>query len=304
MLKLFTVVTLSGYCVFIGENLYTGTSHDAVIQDDTDVTNFLLGLRWRALGDGAFTAEGNREIIKPFSKKQIYPKRLSEGQTRDEYLAAADVKLKFNERLAHFRSRVEHFYGASMWNRWPIFAKFRNQFDLAWVCCVCACAALNIETWSTHGPPGRYPQMTEPQAQLVQMKIDQHKQQSKRYPVPTDGPLPHDADDDDSDDDDDDAGDMGARRRGRDDDDDEGPLPPGNDAGGGRGRGAHGARGGRGRGARGRAGGRGGVRGGRGRGGPAGGGAGGGLRQTVMTDFRRVNAARAGAQLQRLEREE
>ena len=189
VLKMLAVTTLRGFIIFIGDCLYTGSTHDKAVQIHSKVDVFLRHNRYKVLADGLFynlpINEGDEPIVvKPFTGPQIWPKYRAEGQTIAEYKAAAHEKLKENTRISFFRSRVEHVFGASMFGRWNIFKKFRSQLDLAWYCCVAAVIALNIESYNRHGRRGRYPELTPEKVEIIKRVIEGHEQQLKRYPEP------------------------------------------------------------------------------------------------------------------------
>ena len=181
VMKLFAVTTLRGFIVFIGNNLFTGSTHDGAIQTYTGVDEFLNDRRLKCLADGLFSANNGR-VIKTFTGPQIWPVRLHENETIEAYKAAAEDKLRFNTKVAHFRSRVEHVFGATQFGKWNIFKKFRHQLHLAWFCSVAAIVALNIDNAARNGARGRYPDITPHKRRVIEQSIINQFTMSGRYP--------------------------------------------------------------------------------------------------------------------------
>ena len=190
VMKLFTITTLCGFIIFVSDTVFPGPSHDGAIQLYCKVDDFLRNRQHPMVGlaDCAFYA--SRSVIKPFTGPQIWPSRkFQDDEAIDEaiaeYYEQGEKKLIHNALVAFFRSRVEHTYSASMFNRWFIFKKFRPQLDLVYPCAVAAIVALNIETFLRHGSKGRYPALDDTRAQQVLDAVKLHRQMSLRYPRPT-----------------------------------------------------------------------------------------------------------------------
>ncbi len=189
VLKVLVVTALNGFVIFVSDCVYTGSSGDAAIQAHSGVGALFRQWNMTVLADGAFNTKNGQNVIKPARKGNIWPKRLKADQTVADYRAKADLELQYNEKIAHFRSRVEHTFAAPMMGRFNILKRFRSQPHLAWFCTVAALIALNIDIFMNH-VGGRYAPITDAMRTAWWTKIDAHAQQSRRYPQPRDRPLP------------------------------------------------------------------------------------------------------------------
>ena len=180
MAKVCITVTLNGYVVHWGGYIYTGTSADKTIGRECGVLSMLQDLNRKSLVDGGFKSDPC--FILPFTKPQIYPKRLKRGQSKEGYDSAAHDKKVHNTVQAHFRARAEHFFGRSMMGRFGAFKDWRWSHDTLHDAIACACIAMNVEMFLSHGDEGRYAKSTPDYVAEVHAKAERHTQQDKRYP--------------------------------------------------------------------------------------------------------------------------
>ena len=170
---------------------FTGATHDNQILLDSGFRS-----EWRPndrfLLDGIFAA--TKETLVPWSGPQIWPNRLRQDQSREQYVADGWTKLRENERHAHFRARVEHEFSSAQFNRFGLFEHF-NRFDTllahSWECAV---GLLNYETKTKHGLQGRYAvpeDYTAVTRHELNSKLHAAAGMSSRYPFQE--PLPWDA---------------------------------------------------------------------------------------------------------------
>ena len=198
VVKLFCCITLSGFIVDIGFSvtsegdedgfLYTGSSSDKVIMDASTVLQSLRQHGLRALADGGFYA--NPQVIIPYSKRDIWPTRLSARQTVQEWEEAADEKMRWNTVFSHFRGRSEHPFGRSLLGRFKAFVEWRWSVDLLHSAIYVACAALNMELQWRYANKGRYEPLTIEKVKEIESKARAHKIESNRYPRPKKDPRP------------------------------------------------------------------------------------------------------------------
>ena len=107
VLKFLVVTSHTGFILFVSSS-YTGACSDEHMPTHSGVTALLLQEGWKLLADGDFHSEN---LIIPFTATQVFPMRLSPGQTEAQYKTERDAKIEHNTVQAHFRSRVEHAYG-------------------------------------------------------------------------------------------------------------------------------------------------------------------------------------------------
>ena len=184
VVKALVASTMSGYVCFTADTLYCGASSDAVIQDCSGILDFLAHNRVRALADGRFYDGLTDRLIVPHSKAKIWcskrPKSKSMQKLHD---SEAEGKMCFNEKLAHFRSRVEHIFSRSCCGKWLAFKQWTHSPDFLYYAFSCALMVHNMEVFHKHGPQGRYPPLTPEKVEAVKKKIIEHKGQSSRYGV-------------------------------------------------------------------------------------------------------------------------
>ena len=106
VVKFLVVISHTGYILYVSAP-YTGNSHDGVIADHC-LTAFLVGKKWSVVGDGLFSGQ---PYIDLFDKPEIWPSRLLEGQSLEEYLTNGLQRQLHNAELQYVRSRVEHAFG-------------------------------------------------------------------------------------------------------------------------------------------------------------------------------------------------
>ena len=180
MAKVCVTVSLNGFVVHWGGVIYTGTSADKTIGRACGVIPMLEKENRKSLVDGGFAEDPH--FILPFTKPQIYPKRLKKGQTNEHYQAAAHAKKVQNTVHGHYRARSEHFFGRSMIGRFCAFKDWRWCVDTLYDAIACVCVAMNIETFLVHGDQGRYAKSTPDYVAEMHAKAERHTQQDKRYP--------------------------------------------------------------------------------------------------------------------------
>ena len=184
--KVCVTVLLNGYVVHWGEVLYTGASDDTVIGKHCGVLRLLEEHNKIALVDGGF--QEDRRFIRPFSKPQIYPKRLRPQQSVHQYKQEAHEKKVHNKLQGHIRGRAEHFFGRSLMGRFSAMKDWRWNHDALHDAIACILLALNVECFLVHKDAGRYPLPDEKYINELRAKGQAHTQQDKRYPESE--PLP------------------------------------------------------------------------------------------------------------------
>ena len=177
--------TFSGYVCFFPENLYTGSTPDNNILEHTKITDILKIHKIRCLADGGF--KGCSEVIRPFTKTQIWPLKRLLGQTEQDYEDQADKKLEFNEMVAHYRSRVEHLFSSSNGvGRWTAFKHWNKDLNCTLFYAFGSCLIVqNVEMFLRHREKGKYKPINEAGKALLVKKFKEHKAMSSRYPNPT-----------------------------------------------------------------------------------------------------------------------
>jgi hypothetical protein len=191
VMKVLVVCTMRGFVVYVSPP-FDGSVSDSEIYQHFD-KEFqekhdwkLGGSNVRILADCAFPP--HPRVTRPWRGPQIWPNGgdAQSGGDLDkefEYLLAADTKLRQNEQIAHFRSRIEHQFAAPMFNRWRIFSLYRGlRVDLLDNLVKAAFICLNIETYLKHGSAGRYKEYSETKEVEVWLKILHHPNQNSRYP--------------------------------------------------------------------------------------------------------------------------
>ena len=148
------------------------------MHDNTCLSASEFAKSWREgdswLADGVFSAGPN--IITPYSGPQIWPKK-------SKNVAAAHEKLQSNQKHAHFRARIEHTFGASLFNRFRLLWKYKgsklNEVEKV------IQSVLNYECLFRHGECGRYAatgNYTTEAIVALNDKFSMHKSMSSRYP--------------------------------------------------------------------------------------------------------------------------
>jgi hypothetical protein len=188
VMKVLVVCTMRGFVVYVSEPFQGSVSDSTIYQQF--VHDFQMRHRWKlgnaevkALADCAFP--NCPHLLRPWRGPQIWPNGgdPTPPQTELEYLRAGNRKLVENERVAHFRSRIEHQFAAPMFNRWRIFRMYRGKCTSVLHHCVkAAFICLNAEAYLNAGENGRYEEYDARTVRRVRNKIEVHMQQNSRYP--------------------------------------------------------------------------------------------------------------------------
>lgn len=184
VVKVLFVISNTGF-IMQRTKAFTGASHDSTILTHGGIID-----KWRDehqfLADGIFATTTNTIVAK--SRPQIWPKNRAHGQTAMNYRCAAHEMLRDNEMQAHFRARVEHTFGSSMFGRFKLFNYYKKSDELLEYALEIAMWVLNVEILLKHGVGGRYDALTENDVARLRVEFDAHEAMGSRYPAPS--PLP------------------------------------------------------------------------------------------------------------------
>ena len=82
----------------------------------------------------------------PHSKAKVCcSKRTKSKSTQKHHDSEAESKMYFNEKLAHFRARVEHIFSRSCCGKWLAFKQWTRSPDFLYYAFSCALMVHNIE---------------------------------------------------------------------------------------------------------------------------------------------------------------
>ena len=79
------------------------------------------------------------------SKRQTWPPNPPTSPSEADYETNAHEKLEFNERLAHYRSRIEHVFSRACVGRWLAFKNWTWNSNLLFYAFSCALIIHNVE---------------------------------------------------------------------------------------------------------------------------------------------------------------
>ena len=130
------------------------------------------------LADGVFAATPH--ILVPYSGPQIWPKKKKDA-------GATQLRLQRNQMHAHFRARIEHQFGASIFNRFRLLWRFKGETDTLKPIVLLVVNVLNFELLFLKGTSGRYRPVSEysaDEAHALHEKFRVHESMSSRYPNP------------------------------------------------------------------------------------------------------------------------
>eukprot|EP00744_Colponema_vietnamica_P020002 GILI01028372.1.p1 GENE.GILI01028372.1~~GILI01028372.1.p1 ORF type:complete len:255 (-),score=0.63 GILI01028372.1:35-799(-) len=169
VLKVLVATSNTGFCISWSIP-FAGAAHDQTILGASD---FPIRETDVFLVDGDFSDGGH--AIAPWDGREIW-------SGTDEL---AHERMMYNEKLAHFRARVEHRFGGTQFNRFNCFSKWKREFDLLPCAVAIVASILNLEKMAQYGLRGCYKPIKELSATEIaklEKKFLEHKAQTSRYP--------------------------------------------------------------------------------------------------------------------------
>lgn len=173
-LKILLVTSNTGIILFTSEP-YGAATHDLVIFKHCFLDKVPKDRSF--LCDGTFTDKATAGIIVPYDGDAIWKDGPSQAHER----------LRFNEKIAHFRSRVEHRFSGVQMNRFGfINKKWRREITDLGAIVRLAAWVMNLEIFIRHGPKvGCYPLvcgLNQGAIDKLWKKFEKHSAMSSRYP--------------------------------------------------------------------------------------------------------------------------